>query len=57
MLFITDLHLEKIDGLLDSEESIRDARITLERSTEEAYKEFDEAKLVVLEDAHRKLLD
>ena len=57
MRFTETLQLKKIAGLLDSEESVRKARISLEKSTEEAYKEFERAKHVVQEEADRKPLD
>lgn len=57
MVFISDLKFEKIEGLLDTEESVKEAREALERSTEKAFKEFDNAKMAALESAQRIFLD
>jgi len=44
MKFTTNIHLYHIKGFLDSEEAVRNARISLEQKTAEEYKKLDEAK-------------
>lgn len=49
--------LEKKEGFLDSEESIRKARLSLEKRTKEDYERYEKTKRIVREEAHKKLLD
>lgn len=43
--FINPISFQKIDWLLDSEEKVREARISLDNTTEELFEEFKIAKI------------
>ena len=57
MRFTEPILLEKVAGLLDSEKSVREMRISLEKNTANAYSEFERAKRFTQEEANKKLLD
>lgn len=57
MVFINEMKFEKVVGLLDTEEKVKEARTTLERSTQTMFKELEKAKMASWEGAHRILLD
>ena len=57
MVFINEMKFEKVAGLLDTEEKVKEARTTLERSTQTMFKELEKAKMASWEGAHRILLD
>ncbi len=57
MEFISALNFEKVEGLLDTEEKVREARETLERNTEDTFKQLESAKMSSWEHAHRIFLD
>lgn len=57
MVFINDMKFEKIEGFLDTEEKVKEARATLERSTKTTFKELEKAKMGSWEGAHRIFLD
>ena len=57
MRFTKSLPFKKVAGLLDSEKSVREMRISLKKNTENAYREFERAKRFTQEEANKKLLD
>lgn len=57
MEFISALKFEKVEGLLDTEDKVKDARETLERNTEDTFKQLECAKMSSWEHAHRVFLD
>lgn len=57
MVFIGNLKFEKKQGLLDTEEKVREAREILVKSTEDTFKKLDSAKMASWEGAHSILLD
>lgn len=57
MVFINEMKFEKVEGLLDTEEKVKEARTTLESSTQTMFKELERAKMASWEGAHRILLD
>jgi len=57
MVFINKMKFEKVEGLLDTEEKVREARANLERSTKTMFKELGKAKMASWDKAHRILLD
>jgi hydroxymethylglutaryl-CoA reductase len=57
MVFINELKFEKIEGLLDTEEKVKEARETLERSTVASFKELEKAKMASWDGAQRIFLD
>ncbi|MFZ3208747.1 MAG: hypothetical protein WA140_07910 [Geobacteraceae bacterium] len=57
MKFINELRFDKIDGLLDTEEKVKEARAALERSTEATFKKLEKAKMASWDGAHRIFLD
>lgn len=57
MVFINEMKFEKVEGLLDTEEKVKEARTALERSTQTMFKELEKAKMASWEGAHRILLD
>ena len=57
MVFIGDLKFEKVEGFLDTDQKVQEAREILERNTEETFRRLDSAKMASWEGAHRILLD
>ena len=52
MEFIDGLKFERVDGVLDSKERVQKTREDLEKSTEEAFRNLDNAKMTSWENAH-----
>jgi hypothetical protein len=48
---------ERVKDLLDTEEKVKDARATLERNTEENFKQLESGKMSSREHSHRVFLD
>jgi hypothetical protein len=57
MKFICGLETGQIEGLLDTDEKVRDAREELEKSTEAVFKELEQAKMASWEGARDIFLD
>ena len=57
MVFINEMKFEKLEGFLDTEDKVREARATLEHTTKTTFEELKKAKMASWEDAHRILLD
>ena len=57
MVFINEMKFEKLEGFLDTEDKVKEARATLEHSTKTTFKELEKAKMASWEGAHRMLLD
>ena len=57
MVFINEMKFEKLEGFLDTEDKVREARATLEHTTKTTFKELEKAKMASWEGAHRILLD
>lgn len=57
MEFIGCLKFTKIDGFLDSEEKVRQARIVLEKSTEKVFEQLKFAKMQSWQMAREIVLD
>ena len=53
MNFIEEQEFDKREGFLDSKQEVRAAREALNKSTEEAFKQLDNAKLSSWEGSHR----
>jgi hypothetical protein len=57
MVFINELKSGQIEGFLDTEEKLKEAREALEKHTEEAFRQLDSAKMSSWEHAHSIFLD
>lgn len=57
MVFIGNLKFVKKQGLLDTEEKVREAREILVKSTEDTFIKLDNAKMASWGGAHSILLD
>lgn len=57
MVFINEMKFEKLEGFLDTEQKVKEARATLEYTTKTTFKELEQAKMASWEGAHRILLD
>ena len=57
MEFICGLKVGPIDGILDTDEKVKEARRVLEESTEASFKRLEEAKMASWEGARQVFLD
>jgi hypothetical protein len=57
MDFICGLKAGTIDGFLDTDEKVKEARTLLEESTEKTFKKLEQAKMASWEGARQIFLD